>query len=147
MENNESVSVKRMNQLCDEYAALREKKENLARLTKEVNEEMDTIEAKMLAYLEESELDSFDGTKGKISVVNHFGVRVPQSVEEKKQFAKYLEKKKVFWEMATFNSRTLNSFYKQEMEYAAQECNTDFKIPGLGDPTHQKTLSFRRKAQ
>lgn len=137
-----------MNELCDEYANLREKKENLNRQIKDVNDEMDEIETKFLGYLEEAELDSFDGAKGKVSIVNHFSVRVPQSVEEKKIFAKFLEKEKgVFWEMMSFNSRTINSFYKQEMEYAANEGNTDFKIPGLGEPTHQKTLSFRRKAQ
>lgn len=137
--------LKQLNTLCDSLAETREKKARLNAQLKELNEAEERDETKILEMLEAAELDSFDGTKGKVSIVNRFTVRVPQSIDDKQKLFDYLKKRKIFFELVSVNSQTLNSFYKKEMEIAAGEGNTDFKIPGVGEPGVKKTLSFRKK--
>lgn len=137
--------LKEINALCDDLADVREKKARLNAQLKELNEQEETFESKILSILEASDLESFDGTKGKVSIVNRFTVRVPQSIDDKQALFKYLQSRKIFYELVSVNSQVLNSFYKKEMEIAISEGNTDFKIPGVGEPGVKKTLSFRKK--
>lgn len=137
--------LKKLNELCDSLAETREKKARLNAQIKELNEAEERDESKILEMLEAAELDSFDGTKGKVSIVNRFTVRVPQSITDKQALFDYLKKRKIFFELVSVNSQTLNSFYKKEMEIAQSEGNTEFKIPGVGEPGVKKSLSFRKK--
>jgi len=134
-----------MNVLCDKLADLREDKARLNAQLKEINEAEATIEAKILTFLDEAGLQSFDGARGKVSVVNRFTVKVPQSIDDKQALFKYLQARKIFYELVSVNSQTLNSFYKQEMEIAKGEGNIDFKIPGIGEPGVKQSISFRKK--
>lgn len=139
--------LKQLNALCDSLADTRERKARLNAQLKELNEAEERDETKILEMLEASDLDSFDGTKGKVSIVNRFTVRVPQSIDDKQALFKYLQQRKIFYELVSVNSMTLNSFYKKEMEIAQSEGNTDFKIPGVGEPGVKKSLSFRKKGE
>lgn len=137
--------LKEMDELCDKLADVRDEKGKLNARLKELSEVEDSCESKILAFLEEAELDSFDGTRGKISITNRFSVQVPKSIDDKKALGKFLQDRKIFWELMSVNSMTLNSYYKQELEIAKSQGDFDFKIPGVGEPKVTKTLAFRKK--
>lgn len=142
----EPVDIKEVNALCERAFKLKALKDELKDKEKEYNSELEEIKEKLLVIFNASKLDGFDATQGRVSLKNYFSVRTPKSVEEKKAFAKYLEKKKIFWEMMSFNSAQVNSFFEAEMEHAKEAGDIDFAIPGLGEKTHSQDISFRKKA-
>lgn len=139
-----NIDLAEMNRLVESYAELRAKKEALAAETKEVNGELDELEAKMLEHLENANLPSFRGEKGLVSVREHFSVKVPKTLEDKRELFNYLKKKGVLMEMASINSSTLNGFYKEEMAAAQARGEVDFKIPGVGEPTASKDIAWKK---
>jgi hypothetical protein len=81
---------------------------------------------------------------GLLHTVDRFTVPVPKTIEQKKQFGKYLQEKGIFWELMSVNSATLNSFHKTELEAAISRGDVDFKLPGIGDPSHIRTLNIKK---
>lgn len=142
-----SVDVREVNKLCERAFQIRDKKSELKLHEKSYNLELDDIKEKLLNIFNEAKLDGFDATHGRVSLKNYFGVKTPKTVEEKRAFAKYLQEKKIFWEMISFNSSQLNSFYDKEMEIAKEQGNVDFAIPGIGAPTHSQDVTFRKKGK
>ena len=69
-------------------------------------------------------------------------------MEEKIKFFKWLSEKgqEVYWEFTTINHQKLNSLFSTEREIAIAEGNYEFKVPGIGEPSAQFHLSFRKKA-
>jgi hypothetical protein len=143
--DEKKVDLNEVNKLCQRAFEIRDEKSELTRQEKELNVELAEISGKLIAIFGEANLKGFDATQGRVSVADYFNVQTPKSVADKKAFAKYLETKKIFWEMATFNSKQLNSFYQKEMEIAAEEGNVDFVVPGLGGKTHTQKLRFKKK--
>ena len=142
----EPVDIEHVNKLCARAFKLKELKAELSETEKGYNKELEEIKQELMAILNASKLDGFDASDGRVSLKDYFNVRTPKSVEDKKKFAKYLEKKKVFWEMVSFNSAQVNSFFEAEMEHAKEIGDIDFAIPGLGEKTHSQDISFRKKA-
>lgn len=142
----EPVDIEHVNKLCARAFKIRELKAELNEKEKAFNAELEEIKTELMEIFNASKLDGFDATEGRVSLKDYFNVRTPKSVEDKKKFAKYLEKKKVFWEMMSFNSAQVNSFFEAEMEIAKQNGDVDFTVPGLGEKTHSQDISFRKKA-
>lgn len=138
-------NIKELDALCTKFAGLRDKKTALNAELKGIQEELDKIEAEFLEHLEAAELDGFDGSEGRLSIVEKMRVTVPKSVEDKKALAKYLEKKKIFWELFGINSQTLNSFYNAEADIAKDRGDADWSMPGVNPPSIELSLQFRRK--
>lgn len=142
----EPVDIEHVNGLCARAFQIRDEKAALAKQEKTLNEELAEIKRELVEIFNASKLDGFDASQGRVSLKNYFGVKTPKSVADKKAFAKYLEKKKIFWEMMSFNSAQVNSFFETEMEIAKQAGDVDFEIPGLGEKSHSQDVSFRKKA-
>lgn len=83
---------------------------------------------------------------GTMSLSSKPVVRVPSSIESKKEFFKYLRSisEEVLFSMTTVNSNTLNSWYKQKLDEALNAGNLGFSVPGIEQPTMRETLSFRK---
>jgi hypothetical protein len=129
-------------------------------LIRQMNEEWDAYE-KAKAYASELKakydltemdvvraLESAGKTKyqveglGTAYISNRFTYKVPKDVEAKTKLFSWIEKNhgsQVLQGLITINHQTLNSFTKVEIEK-----NPTIDIPGLGQPTLDKTLGFRK---
>jgi hypothetical protein len=102
-------------------------------------------EAKKIASHHHAELEKLEmehverlETLGKTSYksdIGTFSFRYEESFkidpENKSLFFEFLKKRAIFEEMISVNSRTLNSFAKQEALHAEEEGILDFNLPGL----------------
>jgi len=144
MENTLAPStLKELDELTEKLATAREKKAVLSAEARALEDEIEGIEAKFIAHLEDADLTQFRGKRGLVSLVEKVSVRTPKTVADKKLLGKYLEKKGIFWDMFGVNSQTLNSFYKQERDYAKEQGQDSFQLPGVDDPIASLSLSFR----
>jgi len=86
---------------------------------------------------------------GTVSLVEKLKVRVPNDLQDKANFFNWLTRtmgEEGFLAHVGVNYQTLNSLYNQEFDKAKQDGTADnFKIPGIGDPESETTLSFRQK--
>jgi hypothetical protein len=140
------VKVTELDQLCIELFKQKAVVEEHEDALKDQNQKYAELKAEVISYMEHLEKDKYPVKgHGTLSLSDRFSVRVPKTLEEKKALFEYLKEKGIFFEMASVNSQTLNSFYKAEMEEAAKQGNTDFSIPGVGEPNHQRTLSIRKE--
>jgi len=74
-------------------------------------------------------------------------VKVPKTVEEKLELFAWIKDNKgedVLNRYLTINSRSLNSFYKEELEIAKEEGNVNFKIAGIEEPQVYYKLGMRK---
>ena len=82
---------------------------------------------------------------GTISQVVKTMVATPKTKEAKNNFFQYIAKQygeEVMWEYMGVNSRSLNSFYKEEA--AKIDGPEEFRLPGIDPPETRVTLSLRK---
>jgi hypothetical protein len=133
--------VGRSYKLADEIA-------ELERVTlKPMKERLDNLDSQILEHLTKLDMTSFKSKHGTVVRSNRYSVQTPKTIEEKKEFFRWLNEKgpEVYWSYATVNSQSLNALYKAELEVAKEEGNLEFKIPGIGEPTATPILSRRKK--
>ena len=139
------ATLQEMDVLVGRVMDLREKKEEVNRELKELNEEQREVEQKILSFLNHAKMNSFAGTRATVSKKMHESVRIPASLEKKLEFFEFLKQRGVFNTLVSVNSMTLNSFCKAESEAAKDRGEFDFKIPGLDEPTLNESISVRKK--
>ena len=137
----ETVSLAEMDALVKAYKTARDIHTEKKSIADQAREEMEAIERKLLHVLESAGKASYivNGV-GLVSVVHKETVRVPQG-EDKFKFFEWIEKeygKEGLEKYMTVNSQSLNSLFKMVRE----EGKT---IAGIGEPSVQTTLSFRKK--
>lgn len=146
MENH--IGLTQFDGICKQFFDQRATVQGIKDKLKEEQEKLDVLESQLLHIMEETNREKVHvAGHGLIYTVDRFTVQTPKSLDDKKRLFKYLTDKGIFFEMASVNSQTLNSFYKTEMEQAVSEGNVDFKIPGVGDPSHIRTLSVRKESK
>jgi len=144
-ESAEQVTVQTLKNLVKETFEFKAELAILKKQKTEMEVEYKEMTSRILAYLDDLELANFKVPGfGNAIVQNKFSVKVPREPEEKKKLFKYLQDRGEFLELATVNSATLNSYYKQEIANAVDEGNEDFKIPGIEEPMHYQDLQMRK---
>lgn len=144
-ETQESITLEKFERLCIELFKQRAVVDEASEKHKIETNKMEELKSKILSFMEQNEKDKYPVKgHGLIYTVDRFTVPTPKSTDDKKKFFGYLEKKGIFLEMASVNSATLNSFYKTEMEIAIAKGNVDFAIPGIGEPSHVRTINLRK---
>ena len=144
-ESRDQVTVETLKNLVKETFEFKAQLDIIKKKKTEMEGEYKEMTNKILAYLEDLELESFKVPGfGNAIVQNKYSVKVPREPEEKKKLFQYLQGKGQFLELATINSMTLNSYYKQEFENAVDAGNEDFEIPGIGEPMHYQQLMMRK---
>lgn len=137
------ITISDFNALCGKLWAKRLDYDEAKKLSNKKYEELKEIEEKVLAYLQNNELDNFAGSACKVSIVNKFSVRVPTG-DDLREFASWYEQKNgagSALEILSVNSQRINAYYKQEVENAILRNDMDFKIPGISEPKIIQTLS------
>ena len=112
---------------------------------KEANKLLGQMEKKLLSHLQENKIENYKSKKGTVYIQDYFSVKVPKDSENRSKFFGYLKDKGIFEDMITVHSRTLNSYYCEELDQAKERGDTDFSIPGIEEPRHIPKLKTRRK--
>lgn len=82
---------------------------------------------------------------GLVSVTNTLSFQTPKTMTDKKAIFDYIANKygaDTLLGLLSINSQTLGSFCRKEVELAA---DPGFKVPGIGAPTNEQRLSFRKE--
>ncbi len=124
-----------------------EKRAEIAEISlkkKKMDEELDAIEGRMMTLLETAGKHDYRSNVGTVYITSRESVKVPKDLDSKRQLFEYLRSKNLFEEMVSVNSQTLNAFYKTEKKNAEEAGQWDFALPGVGEPTVDQILAFRK---
>lgn len=131
-----------LKQILEARATYEKAKEESTRLY-HIKEE---LESRMIELLSKAGKTNWkiDGL-GTATVVETMAVPVPKTIEDKMAVFNYIMQKygkDVAFDKFSVHSKTLQSFYKQELE--AAEDPSLFILPGVEQPTSQKEFRFRK---
>lgn len=87
---------------------------------------------------------SYRSKYGTVSVSEVPNYRLPQDDESRAKFFGYLKDKGVYDSMINVNSKTLQSFVKQEIDLAEDEGNFDFLPDGIEETEYRTKFSLRK---
>jgi len=135
------MDVKGLKELC---LRMKEQKEVVGALDKQKKEEqktLDKMQAEIMEHLNAADLKNFDFEEGKVIKAQRTSVKVL----DKYALAEYLKKEGRFDDLFSFNSMTINSYYKEQLEQAIEREDLDFKVEGLSDPVVFEYLQVRKK--
>jgi hypothetical protein len=140
------VTTSHLDSLLEKVLAARTDYAEKDRVAKEANHVRKDLEKQFLdALLAVGKTTwKIDGL-GTVSVVDNFNVPVAKTIEDKRDLWGYIAAKygeDVAFDKFGMHSKTLNSFYKAELEIA--EDKSLFSLPGIGEPTHEKEFRFRK---
>lgn len=144
---HQTITTKALDAMVKKYVDARDRVSEQKKICSELEDEKYKLELQLLDALKLVDKKSYrvDGL-GLISRSEKYAVRVPATIEAKKEFFGFLQKRgeDVFLGTATVNYQTLNSFYNAEME-AAEGRNEALTIPGIEAPTLTESIAFRKE--
>ena len=140
------LTLKQLTTKCQEYADLRDKKEELEARLKEVEGQLTGLEGKILEYLKEYGMPNFKGAFGTISIRTTKTVNQPATAEDKHALFDYLREQDLFENMVSVNSRTLSSWANKEIEAKEKEGIYNWTPPGLKPAAEFQKITLKRKA-
>lgn len=140
----DGVKLGDFQKLCEELYKQKVVVDEIEAHQKQENKKFEALKAKVLAHLEENELEKYAVSGyGTVFIREYTSVKVPKSPQERDQFFGYLKDKGIFEQTITVHSQTLNSLYKNALEEAIEKGDHTFKIPGIGEPSVSKKLTVR----
>ena len=132
-------------ELAKEAAMLKAEMAEMELQTKIKKSRFEEITDQILKTLDLLEMESFRAQGFLFYKTVESSVKIPKTVEDKKLLFQFLEEKGIFMEIASVNSQTLNSLYKNLAKEAAKNGNFDFRIPGVEEPTTYNNLKLRKQ--
>lgn len=108
-----------------------------------LKKEKHELELKILATLEHFNKNSYKTQFGQVIRVKKFSVTFPKTPEDKQKLIDFMGQDN-FIDMATINFNSFNSYYKQQIEAAAEVGNLGFELPGAGKPKFVEHLQKRK---
>lgn len=142
----EEISIKEMDDNLAHLRKLKDEYEEKSAESKMAYAKLKEQEAKVIDMLERSGKKKYVSDFGNATLVQELSVKTPKTPEQKRAFFEWVEKnlgedaRDVYM---TVNSRTLNSFYKEQSQLAAERGEV-LNIDGLEEPTSHTKLSFRK---
>ena len=144
------MDLKEAEIFIDKFYDLKAKYKDSKDESSKLHSELEYAQAEFASKLEDAGLSSYKGSKGTFSFRYEDGVLTPKTIEEKQAFFNYVREKygdEYAWNMISFNSRTLNSFFKEENNQAESEDNFDLTIPGLTRSEPRIRFSLRKQGE
>lgn len=139
-----SITIEELEAMSKSIAEKRAEIDGISAERKRREQELDELESRMMALLEEAGKHDYHAECGTIYISSRESVRVPKDLEAKQQLFNYLREKGIFEELVSVNSQTLNAFYKAEKKLAEERGEWSFTLPGVGEPTTEQILAFRK---
>lgn len=143
---SEEIGLKEFKALTNELIDLRETKEKMEENLSQVNKLIDEINQKLIAYMEEAQIDNFQTDRGKFVLSEHFSVRIPREPNDVEAFLAHVKERGDLDAVLKINSQSLNAWYKREMEaYNEKHDDFNFSVPGIEKPEVYQRISFRSR--
>ena len=142
-ETAKEVSVEELDGLLTDYLEKKADYSEKAAITKEADALQKEAQAKLVSALNDANKKSWEiEGVGKATIANKYSIQVPKDLESKEALIEHFKNqgREVYLSKVSVNSRTLNSYYNAE-----KENNPEFTLPGVGAPTVQQILQFRKK--
>lgn len=130
--------------LCDELAEKKDQIKVLEAEKKILSGEVRGVEEQIITYLESLSKTKHNTARGLFYIKTRTTYATPKDPESRAAFFNYLKSREVFDDLISVNSSTLNAFAKQELEVAIENGADDFEIPGLGVPSMQQSIVFKK---
>lgn len=145
-DTNKEITLKAFEELCKNLVEQKEKCKAIEKTLDAEKEKFNTLSKNVMAYMTELGKDSYSiAGGGTIYISNHFSAQTPKTIEQKKEFFKWLEDNNLFYEYLNVNANSLSTLVQHEEEEALKRGEIDFKIPGIGDSKWSKRLNYRSK--
>lgn len=145
-----SPSAKELNDLTDRIFQQREVVAQIDEQLSKAKAQLLQLEVKALAYLDQSDLESFRGRAGMISAAEKWTYELPKG-DDKARFFGYLKSQGIFEEMATINHNTYNSYVQEELakirKEQGEEAAMHFRLPGVPEPKIHRYLHRTKKKE
>lgn len=138
-----NISMVEFEALCEKAWQLKDEKTRLAKQAKEVGHELDELQNTIIQHLKSLGKKTHLTKNGKLTVAQKTSVTLPQG-ENKEKFFEYLKEKGIFEDMVHVNSRTLQSFYKQEVEAHLADGDVAWEMPGIEEPITFETMRMTK---
>ena len=138
------ISAKGLDELQQNVFNKRAQYEEASDKAKEIKKELEQLQDNLIGELEALDRVSHKTSTGTVSYRYDETFRVPKGEESRQLFFGYLRDKGIFDDMITVNSKTLNSYAKEEAEVEEKNGNYDFQIPGLEKSPPRLIVSLRR---
>lgn len=151
VEKTSSVTVEELDTLARKYQAKYAEYEAAKTISATLYAESEELEGKLVEALNQAGKSKYhvEGI-GTFSFQNKMSVKVPKTLEEKKQLFEYIRTThgEVFYlDKISVNSQTLNKLYNEDLA-TAKERGVDpslFHIPGLQQPTVMQSLRLTKE--
>ena len=140
----EGISLKDFEDMCAAGFELRAKISQIESDLKNEEAKLQILKNNIMAVLDKFGKSKQDTAKGLVYISEKLSVAHPKEMEQRTLFFDWLKSKGVFETLISVNSMTLNKIYKEEREIAIDAGNTNFSIPGIGEPVLLKTLNFKK---
>lgn len=137
-----TLDLETMEALSKDYLKTWDEYEQFKKAASEKYEVFQGVEQKILAALRDAQKSKYSAEVGAFAVSVKSTVKVPSTIEAKKQFFAYLKKMgdDLMLSMQTVNSNSLNSWYVKTKEAAGDP--PGFAIPGITESSSHTTLRF-----
>ena len=139
---NKEVTVKQLEAMIDYAFRLREEYQNAKDEAESLYAKLKDHQESIVTMLEALEMTSYKSKAGLFAYKYTATFKTPKTPEQKEQFFAFLREKGIFDNMISVNSRTLNSWAKQEE--AANADVLDFCIPGLEKGQPESIVTMRK---
>lgn len=126
---------------CYEYKKIAA---DFKKLHSKMNAEKEKWQAVLGILMDKLEVDKYSSKSGSISRSEQPNYRLPQDDDSRNKFFNYLKEKGSYDTMITINSKTLQSFVKQEVELAEQDDNFGFLPDGIEETEYRTVFSLRK---
>lgn len=143
----EEVSLAQINLTMSKFMDTRRDYEEAKIKASSIYEEVKKIESSLLEMLTSSGLEKYSVPEiGTVSVNSSLSFNVPKTLDDKRSLYGYIKSRhggEVLESMLSINSRTLNSFLREEYASLAEE-GKDPSVVGINQPTEMKSLRFTK---
>lgn len=137
------ITVNELKEMCAKVVEKRKITDEANDVYKAHKEELDQLEDLLLMVMEKLDLKTFKSDERMFIRTEKESLTIPQG-DEKIAFFDYLKSVGHFEALATVNSATLNSWYKEENKAAKERGEPYAAIPGLAIPTLRIGLTVRK---
>lgn len=138
------VTVKELDDLIEKLAGEETKKDGAAEVLKGINKEINALEYRIAAYMNELGRDEYVSPIGKFTIKDSWRVNMPENDIEKAKLFDHLRERGIFDKYATVNSNSLNALYRADWDAAKEHGEgMTFAMPGVPAPKFDKKLDFK----
>lgn len=133
--------LERVSKACYDY---KKQASEFDKQKKEANIQKDVVQELLGNLMDKLEITSYKSKSGTISKNEQPNYRLPQDDDSRKKFFSYLKEKGVYDTMITINSRSLQSYIKQEVELMELDGKFDELPDGIEETEYRTVYSLRK---